>query len=115
MPSYDFECAACGPFVAFASMAQCAEPCACPDCGVAAARAFIHTPMLSGMDRDRRIACETNERSSHEPKRLSKSGPAKHRPGCGCCGSGLKQARKTLRRPDGAKSFPGARPWMISH
>lgn len=121
MPSYDYACAGCGPFVAFTSMANYAEPCACPDCGSDAPRAFITTPMLSGMSQERRFACETNERSANAPRRLSKDGAGgevskKHASNCSCCsGKSLKAPRKTLHRPDGSKSFPSARPWMISH
>jgi len=120
MPSYDYECAGCGPFVAFTSMARYAAPCACPDCGAESPRAFISTPMLSGMSSERRFACETNERSAHEPRRLSKDGPTgagarKHGAGCSCCSNKTLAPRKTLHRPDGSKSFPTARPWMISH
>jgi hypothetical protein len=49
-----------------------------------------------------------NERSADSPKRSSGHGP-----GCGCCGG--KTSSGTLRRPDGSKSFPAKRPWMISH
>ncbi|MFC0282207.1 zinc ribbon domain-containing protein [Camelimonas abortus] len=120
MPTYDYECAGCGPFVAFASMARYADPCPCPECGAESPRAFIHTPMLSSMSAGRRFACETNERSANAPRRLSKDGPpqagGRHGANCSCCsGRSLKAPRKTLYRPDGTKSFPTARPWMISH
>ena len=39
---------------------------------------------------------------------------AKHGAGCGCC-SGKSSMRRTQRGKKGAKSFPGSRPWMISH
>jgi hypothetical protein len=37
----------------------------------------------------------------------------KHPAGCGCCGSGRRGA--TVTAPNGAKSAPSRRPWMISH
>ena len=37
----------------------------------------------------------------------------KHPAGCGCCGSGRRSA--TVTAPNGAKSAPSRRPWMISH
>jgi hypothetical protein len=36
-----------------------------------------------------------------------------HGAGCSCCTG--KSMRKTKRGKNGAKSFPGSRPWMISH
>jgi hypothetical protein len=40
-------------------------------------------------------------------------GRLKHPAGCGCCSTSKKAT--TVRAPDGAKSFPSKRPWMISH
>ena len=37
-----------------------------------------------------------------------------HGPGCGCCSS-KKPARLVTKTKSGAKGFPTARPWMISH
>jgi hypothetical protein len=36
-----------------------------------------------------------------------------HGAGCACCAG--KSMRNGKRGKNGAKSFPGARPWMISH
>jgi putative FmdB family regulatory protein len=110
MPVYDYQCAGCGVFESIAPMAAFADPCACPACGQSARRVMVSVPRLSGMTADRRRAHETNERSADSPRRSA------HGPGCGCCGGGAKKAnRKTLIRPDGSKSFPSKRPWMISH
>jgi hypothetical protein len=38
---------------------------------------------------------------------------AAHGPGCGCCST--KPSRLVKQTKSGAKSFPTARPWMISH
>lgn len=112
MPLYEYECAACGPFEAVRPMAQYDQPHACPDCGVQAPRAFLTAPNLAGMPAALRQAHATNERSAHEP-RQSRAG---HGPNCGCCGSKGSAARSAVKRsPDGAKSFPSKRPWMISH
>ncbi|KRA99938.1 FmdB family transcriptional regulator [Devosia sp. Root685] len=110
MAIYDYQCADCGPFTAMRPMAMAAEPCACPDCGEPAQRAFFSVPFIAGMDPAKRTAHATNEKTRHEPKR----GGSAHGPGCSCC-SGGKKGRSTLVRPDGSKSFPSARPWMISH
>ncbi|GJD51242.1 hypothetical protein OPKNFCMD_3994 [Methylobacterium crusticola] len=100
MPVYDYACEACGPFTVLRPMAQFRDPHDCPGCGAAAPRAFLSAPRLSGLDAATRAAHATNERSRHAPRR--------HGAGCGCCGP------KTAA-PAAAKSFPAARPWMISH
>ena len=53
-----------------------------------------------------------NERSAHAPKTLAEY-KASHGPGCGCCST--KPSRLVRKTKSGAKSFPTARPWMISH
>ncbi|MBJ6986435.1 MULTISPECIES: FmdB family zinc ribbon protein [unclassified Devosia] len=111
MANYDYQCQDCGPFSAVRPMAQSAEPCACPSCGGPAPRAFLTVPYIAGMEASQRQAFATNERARHEPKR----GGSAHGPGCSCCSSTGKKGRSTLVRADGSKSFPAARPWMISH
>lgn len=110
MAFYDYQCAECGPFSMIRPMAESAEAGSCPDCGEPAPRAFLSVPFVAGMDPARRNAFATNEKARHEPKR----GGSAHGPGCSCC-SGGKKGRSTMVRPDGSKSFPAARPWMISH
>ncbi|MDR7030580.1 hypothetical protein J2X08_004081 [Rhizobium rosettiformans] len=63
------------------------------------------------MDKATRTAIGTNEKAAHEPKTSKSLG---HRAGCSCC-SGAPKKSKTVYRADGAKAFPSARPWMISH
>jgi putative FmdB family regulatory protein len=109
MPNYDYLCEACGPFAAHAPMAEYDKPKACPGCGGAADRAILTPPRLAIVGSAMRSAHETNERARHEPKRSG------HGPGCSCCGGGAKGKSGTLYRPDGSKSFPAKRPWMISH
>ncbi len=104
MPSYDYLCAACGPFTAVRPMVAYAEPQDCPECGQSCGRAMLTGPGISSMSPGQRTAHATNERSAHAP-RLSSAGP--HRAGCQCC-----SAKKA---PAAAKSFPSQRPWMISH
>ncbi|AYO83819.1 FmdB family zinc ribbon protein [Methylobacterium brachiatum] len=105
MPVYDYACTACGPFTAMRPMAEFKDPHACPDCGEACQRAFLTAPRISGMDSRLKAAHATNERSRHAPRRSSGHGA-----GCGCCAP-----KKTNAAPAAAKSFPSARPWMISH
>jgi putative FmdB family regulatory protein len=111
MPIYDYQCKECGVFTALRPMSECREPLACPECGEAAVRVFLSMPAIAGMDPALRKAVATNERSTHEP-RSSRLG---HGAGCNCC-SGLKRSGSTTSTaPNEAKSFPKARPWMISH
>ncbi len=105
MPVYDYACAACGPFTVLRPMAQFQDPHDCPGCGAASGRAFLTAPNLASMDPGRRKAHATNERSRHAPRKSSGHGA-----GCGCCSGAAKATR-----PAAAKSFPNARPWMISH
>lgn len=109
MPIYDYSCAECGPFEARAAMADFDKPHDCPCCAAPARRAMLTAPLLANMDAGRRRAHATNERSVDSPRRA-------HGAGCSCCsGSAKKKPSGTLHRPDGSKSFPARRPWMISH
>jgi putative FmdB family regulatory protein len=107
MPVYDYQCLDCGVFAALRPMTAFRDPCACPNCGVEAARVFLTMPAVAGMDPVRRTAIATNEGASHEPRRS-------HGIGCSCC-SGAGKSRKPPEAAGGAKSFPKGRPWMISH
>lgn len=106
MPIYDYECRACGPFTAIRPMAEYAAPQTCQVCGEPSPRAFLTAPALATMDATKRKGIAVNERSAHEPRRASGG----HGPGCGCC-----TPRRKLAPTGAAKTFPGARPWMISH
>ena len=112
MPIYDYECSACGPFSAFRAMADFDKPAACDACGASAPRAILAAPALAMMDASARRGMAVNERSRHEPRR---SGG--HPSGCGCCGPSRRMATAAAGSAgrSAAKSFPGARPWMLSH
>jgi putative FmdB family regulatory protein len=103
MPVYDYSCETCGAFTASRPMAEYREPRDCPGCGAPAARVLLTAPRLANMGNARRTAFQTNERAAHAPRHAAAH---MHGPGCGCAGS---------RASRGAKTFPGARPWMISH
>jgi putative FmdB family regulatory protein len=115
MPYYDFDCSACGSFTELRPMARACEPCDCPDCGQPAPRGFFTAPVVLGMDGARRKAHAVNEESRSSPKLSGKSEKysMKHGAGCSCCSGG--KTGKGVFRADGAKTFPSARPWMISH
>ncbi|MFO7188168.1 MAG: zinc ribbon domain-containing protein [Pseudomonadota bacterium] len=108
MPVYEYLCAECGPFTVLRAMEERGEPHECPACLQPAPRVLLSAPALATMPAAARAAHAINERAAHEPKRA-------HGPGCGCCGGTPKPAGRTALSPDGRKSFPGARPWMISH
>lgn len=116
MPTYDYACPACGGFDAFRSLSQRNEPAPCPDCGTASPRVFTTAPRLACLSSDVRLAMDTNERARHEPRSSRAMDGSysrlKHPSGCGCCST---RKTATVRAPDGAKSFPSKRPWMISH
>jgi putative FmdB family regulatory protein len=113
MPTYDYNCPACGGFDALRKLAQRDEHAACPDCGAESARVFVAAPRLALMESGTRRAMQTNERASNEPVSSRDYQRLKHPSGCGCCNSGLRGA--TVRGANGNKAFPGKRPWMISH
>lgn len=107
MPMYEYACEACGSFTAVRRIDERDAPQPCPGCGHAARRQVTAT-MLALMPSSRRVAHAGNERSAHAP---SSSQGHRHGPGCGCSGGSVGLAGK----PGAAKSFPGTRPWMISH
>jgi putative FmdB family regulatory protein len=114
MPVYEYDCEACGPFTALRPMAESAAPMECPACRRDAPRAYLTAPYFATMSSERRLAHATNERSAHAPPNLA-AFKAKHGAGCACCGGKSSMKRRTARGKNGAKSFPGSRPWMISH
>ncbi len=115
MPVYEYLCEGCGPFTAVRPMSEYEKPQPCPDCGDKARRVLLTAPRFSTMSASLRLVHATNERSADKPTTLSAL-KSQHGSGCSCC-SGLsnKKGRKTARAKNGAKSFPSARPWMISH
>jgi putative FmdB family regulatory protein len=112
MPVYEYLCDECGPFTAIRSMTEYERPCDCPGCGAAAPRVLLTAPRMSLMSAESRTAHATNERSAHAPRTLAQM-KGSHGAGCSCC-SGTSN-RPVKRGKNGSKSFPTARPWMISH
>lgn len=112
MPVYDYLCDDCGPFTDFRPMAECDDPQNCPQCTASVPRAFLNVPYYATMKSESRKAHAINERSSHAPKTVGEY-KAAHAPGCGCCSG--KKSRLMTKSKSGAKGFPTARPWMISH
>jgi len=115
MPVYEYLCIDCGPFTDIRPMAECDLPLACPQCETESPRVILTAPNFFCMPSDKRKAHATNERSAHSPRTLDQYNAA-HGPGCGCCSTGKKKpARLVTKTKGGAKGFPTARPWMISH
>jgi putative FmdB family regulatory protein len=111
MPVYEYLCDDCGAFTAIRPMAEYEQPHDCPECGTAAPRVILTAPRMSGLSSESRIAHATNERSAHAPRSSKQS----HGAGCSCCSGKSTSKRIVKQGRDGSKSFPTARPWMISH
>jgi putative FmdB family regulatory protein len=112
MPVYEYLCNDCGPFTEFRPMSEFEQPNDCPHCSIPAPRVILTAPNFACMPSHARKAHAVNERSAHAPKTLDQH-KASHGPGCGCCSG--KRSRLVAKTKSGAKSFPTARPWMISH
>lgn len=122
MPVYEFQCSSCGVMERQLPMHRSQEAQNCPHCQQPALRIIASAPRLSTSRTASARAEGINERARNEPLRSGKhdanaaladrQGSRKHPPGCGCCGSG---ASRTRTHADQSKSFPGSRPWMISH
>jgi putative FmdB family regulatory protein len=113
MPTYDYACLRCGGFDALRNVSARNDPASCPHCGAVSQRVFVQAPSLGLLDVSTRSAIATNERARHEPKSSGDYARLRHPAGCGCCATGKRGA--TLTAANGNKSFPGKRPWMISH
>jgi len=112
VPVYEYLCNDCGPFTDMRPMAEYDAPQDCPHCAVQAPRVILTAPRFSCMPAEKRKSHAINERSANAPKTLNEY-KASHGPGCGCCST--KPSRLVTKTRSGAKSFPTARPWMISH
>ncbi|CAN5232487.1 zinc ribbon domain-containing protein [soil metagenome] len=115
MPIYEYLCNDCGPFTDMRPMAECDEPQDCPQCAMEAPRVILTAPYFAGMAAETRKAHATNERSRHAPMTLDQYKNTKHGAGCSCCSTSKKKSRLMAQDRNGSKSFPTARPWMISH
>jgi hypothetical protein len=93
-------------------MSECDEPGNCPKCADPSPRAILRAPNFFCMPADKRKARATNERSANAPVTLDRY-KGSHGPGRGCCSA--KPSRLVRKARSGTKSFPTARPWMISH
>lgn len=111
MPTYDYACHRCGTFSLMRPMSQHNSDQACPTCGAPSARIITAVPSFGMMNGAARLAHATNERSAHAPQSSATLERKRHGPGCSCCRPNSGKAAQA----GGKKSFPSARPWMISH
>ncbi|MGY2171941.1 FmdB family zinc ribbon protein [Pseudomonas gingeri] len=114
MPTYEYQCQACGTFTMLRPMDQRHEPCQCPYCGGAGGGLQLSAPALNCLSSSQRQAIATNERSAHAPQTVAEYQLRRHPKGCGCCAPN-KPVVPSKANPLGLKSKTGPRPWMISH
>ena len=113
MPVYDYLCDDCGPFTDMRPMAECDEPQDCPQCaGVIAARDPDRAEFLLH-------AVRQAQGARHQRAQRQRAEDARSIQGLARSGLrlllGQKPSRLVTKTRSGAKSFPTARPWMISH
>lgn len=117
MPVYDYKCRQHGLFNTLATMADSAKPAPCPTCRASSPRVIVLPSQIAAMDANQRAAQTRNERSRHEPVFSTadrRSHDKEHSRACGC-GSVKSGKSMMFYTADGKKTFPSARPWMISH
>ena len=104
MPLYEYNCADCGSFTELGRLSECDAPAACPECGMPAAR-LISIPRLAIMEKGNRTAWEHNERSAHEPRRVTGGHRHRHDHEHEAKGTDTHRHRHTRQ----------GRPWMLGH
>jgi len=102
MPIYSYQCVAHGEFVQLKTVSSRNEATYCPDCDELAIRG-ITAPNLSVMSDTNHKAWQRNEKSMHEPKRVSRSHTCSHDHSKATAHAPLKAAKKNTR------------PWMLGH
>lgn len=104
MPIYSYRCDTHGEFAYLKTVSSRNEATYCPDCNQLSVRA-ITAPNLSVMSDTNRKAWQRNEKSMHEPKRISRGHTCTH---------DHAHSSTTAQAPlkAGAKN---TRPWMLGH
>jgi putative FmdB family regulatory protein len=102
MPIYSYQCLTHGEFVQLKAVSSRNETTYCPICNVEATRG-ITVPNLSVMSDSNRKAWQRNEKSMHEPKRISRKDACSHDLINSTAHAPLKIAQKNTR------------PWMLGH
>lgn len=110
MPIYEYQCPQHGAVTAMRSIAMREAPTPCPTCGAAMPR-LVSAPRLALMSAANRSAWARNERSAHEPRRVTRAACGhQHRPGEACRGQRRTGASAAMQA-----GTPGGRPWMLGH
>ena len=104
MPIYSYNCETHGEFVELKSISDRDKGTNCPNCNVLAQRS-ITAPNLSIMSASNRTAWARNEKSMHEPKRVT------HQHTHACSHS----EKSTDSKVEYKKAAAGTRPWMLGH
>jgi len=104
MPIYSYQCETHGEFVELKSIDKRDELTSCPDCSQLAQRS-ITAPNLGIMSAANRTAWARNEKSMHEPKRVTHN----HTHAC----SHTKDS--TASKTEYKTATAGTRPWMLGH
>jgi len=108
MPLYEYNCADCGCFTELRRLSECDAPAACPECGTSASR-LISIPRLAIMDKGNRTAWERNEKSAHEPRRVTSSHRHEH------CHEHKNKRTETRQHQHAHPHAHHGRPWMLGH
>ena len=110
MPTYEYDCDACGGFQEARPIAQSAMPQACPDCGALSPRALASPHVRTAGAAIRYIAHSRNEKSAHEPpvEHRLKGTEAQH-------SKAHSHAHHKHAHQGHAHAKAGHRPWMIGH
>ncbi len=104
MPIYSYQCSTHGEFCQLKAVSLRNDATYCPDCNELATRS-VTTPNLTVMSDLNRQAWQRNEKSMHEPKRVTR----KHK----CSHDHAKSAAHThIPLKVGQKN---SRPWMLGH
>ncbi|MEM7401759.1 MAG: FmdB family zinc ribbon protein [Pseudomonadota bacterium] len=104
MPIYSYNCETHGEFVELRSISERDGLANCPNCNELAKRS-ITAPNLGIMSAANRTAWARNEKSMHEPKRVS------HQHTHACSHS----QKSTASQPEYKSASAGTRPWMLGH
>ncbi len=104
MPIYSYQCVTHGEFVQLKTVSSRNDAAYCPDCNQLATRG-ITAPNLSVMSDTNRQAWQRNEKSMHEPKRVSRGHSCTH---------DHDHSHATAQVPLKAAA-KNTRPWMLGH
>lgn len=79
MPTYDYDCAACGPFEQRRAISERDAPVRCPACEGPGVRVLAGSPRLARLDGGTRQAMASHEQAVGSYPRM------RHAASCRCC------------------------------